>query len=62
MNKTLVIYSSKYGHTKKYAEWLAEDLSADICDDKNLKKEMLTTIPSYFSEVVCLREKIRQPF
>ena len=41
MNKTLVIYSSKYGHTKKYAEWLAEDLSADICDDKNLKKEML---------------------
>jgi len=43
MNKTLVIYSSKYGHTKKYAEWLAEDLNADICDDKNLKKEMLNS-------------------
>ena len=41
MNKTIVIYSSEYGHTKKYAQWLAEDLSADICDYKNFKKEML---------------------
>ena len=41
MNKTLIIYSSKYGHTKKYAQWLAEELNADICDDKSLKNKML---------------------
>jgi len=39
--KTLVIYNSKYGHTKKYAEWLAEDLDAAICDSKSLKPNML---------------------
>jgi len=41
MDKTLVIYSSKYGHTKTYAQWLAEELNADICDSKNLKNNML---------------------
>ena len=41
MGKTLVIYYSKYGHTKRYAQWLAEDLKADICIGKNLKSNML---------------------
>ena len=41
MNKILVIYSSKYGHTKTYAYWLAEELNADICDSKSLKNNML---------------------
>ena len=36
MDKILVIYYSKYGHTKKYAQWLAEELNADICEDKNI--------------------------
>jgi len=30
MAKTLVIYSSKYGSTRQYAEWIAEAVSADI--------------------------------
>ena len=30
--RSLVIYSSKTGFTKKYAKWLAEDLPADIVD------------------------------
>jgi menaquinone-dependent protoporphyrinogen IX oxidase len=30
MKNTLVIYNSKYGTTKKYAQWLAEELDADI--------------------------------
>jgi len=34
MAKAVVIYSSKYGATKKYAEWIAEALSADIFEDK----------------------------
>ena len=37
MNKTLVIYNSKYGYTERYAQWLAEALHADICKNKNLK-------------------------
>jgi len=41
MNMTLVIYISKYGHTKKYAQWLAEELNADICNGKDLKSSML---------------------
>ena len=41
MDKILVIYSSKYGHTKKYAQWLAEELNADICEGKNLNADEL---------------------
>jgi menaquinone-dependent protoporphyrinogen IX oxidase len=41
MNKTLVIYSSNYGHTKKYAQWLVEELNADICESENLKSKIL---------------------
>jgi hypothetical protein len=28
--KTIVIYKSKTGYTKQYAQWIAEELSADI--------------------------------
>ncbi len=28
--KTIVVYKSKYGYTKRYAEWIAEELSCDI--------------------------------
>lgn len=28
--KTIVVYRSKYGYTKKYAEWIAESLGCDI--------------------------------
>ena len=37
MSKIAVIYMSKYGATKKYAEWLGEDLSADVIELKNAK-------------------------
>jgi len=30
MKNIAVIYKSKYGSTKKYAEWLGEDLQADV--------------------------------
>lgn len=30
MGRTVVVYRSKTGFAKKYAEWLAEDLSADL--------------------------------
>ena len=41
MSKKLVVYNSKYGHTKQYAQWLAEELKADICNGKKLKKKEL---------------------
>ena len=40
--KTVVIYQSKTGFTKKYAEWIAEDLSADIFDVSKVSANMLT--------------------
>ncbi|MDF2884179.1 MAG: hypothetical protein K0R54_4746 [Clostridiaceae bacterium] len=39
--KTVVIYKSKTGFTKKYAEWIAEDLSADIFDASKVNINML---------------------
>jgi menaquinone-dependent protoporphyrinogen IX oxidase len=41
MAKTLVIYFSKYGTTKRYAEWIAEELNADICTVKEIKPQRL---------------------
>ena len=42
MNKCVVVYESKYGTTKKYAEWIAEDLGADIFARKAIAAETLT--------------------
>lgn len=39
--KTIVIYKSKYGSTKKYAEWIAEELGCEAVDSKNIKPEDL---------------------
>lgn len=40
--KTVVIYKSKTGYTKKYAEWIAEALSADIFEVANVEVNILT--------------------
>ncbi len=39
--KTIVIYKSKYGSTKAYATWIAEELSADLYEAKAVNAEML---------------------
>jgi len=41
MAKVLIMYYSKYGTTKKYAEWLASELDGTICDIKKIKQENL---------------------
>ena len=38
---TIVVYKSKYGSTKQYAEWIAEDLGCEALDAKNVKIEDL---------------------
>jgi len=40
--KTVVIYKSKTGFAKKYAEWISEELSADIFDASKVNVSMLT--------------------
>ncbi len=35
--KIIVIYKSKYGSTKTYANWIAEELSCKCIDAKNIK-------------------------
>lgn len=40
--KAIVVYKSKYGYTKKYAEWLAEGLGCDI-----MENAVLTDIAGY---------------
>ena len=36
--KSIVIYKSKYGSTKKYAEWIAKELSCEAVDAKDINK------------------------
>ena len=33
---TIVVYKSKYGSTKTYAEWIKEELNCDIADAKSV--------------------------
>jgi len=42
MSKILVMYYSENGTTKRYAEWLAAELSGDLYDIKNVKSDMLS--------------------
>ncbi len=37
MKKIAVVYQSKYGATRKYAEWIAEELSCDLFEGKDIK-------------------------
>lgn len=41
MSKIVVIYQSKYGATKKYAEWLAEELLCDLIETKKATIEQI---------------------
>ena len=41
MAKVLVMYHSNYGVTKKYAEWIASELNADIYSVNNINQSIL---------------------
>jgi len=36
MNKIVVIYKSKYGSTKRYAQWIAEETKSDIFESSEI--------------------------
>ncbi len=44
MNKTVVVFQSKYGSSKQYAQWIAEELSCDILNRETIKP---TDLESY---------------
>jgi menaquinone-dependent protoporphyrinogen IX oxidase len=37
MNRVVVIFKSKYGSTKKYAEWISDELNADLLEHSDVK-------------------------
>ncbi len=39
--KTVVVYKSMSGFTKKYAEWIAQELSADLSEAKKIDNDKL---------------------
>ena len=39
-NRTVVIYKTKYGSAKQYAQWLAEELKADLFESSRFAPEM----------------------
>lgn len=41
--KTIIIYNSQTGFTKRYAEWIAEATKADCLELSAAKKKDLTT-------------------
>lgn len=50
MNKGIIIYKSKYGATKKYAEWLAEDCGYDLIE---ITKANIKEVSEYNNIVFC---------
>lgn len=42
MPKTVVIYRSTSGFTKKYAEWIAEECKADLFDSRQIRPEKMS--------------------
>ena len=45
--KTLIIYTSQTGFTKKYSHWLADEMKADVCDLKEAKKKKEAFFDAY---------------
>lgn len=43
MNNAVVVFQSTYGSTKKYAQWIAEELSCALLERKNAKMADLQT-------------------
>ncbi len=50
MNNGIIIYKSKYGTTKKYAEWLAEEINYDLVE---FSKAKINQITKYENIILC---------
>ena len=50
MSKGIILYQSKYGSTKKYAQWLEEATGFEVMEVKKAKAD---TINGYDTVVLC---------
>jgi menaquinone-dependent protoporphyrinogen IX oxidase len=50
MSEILVLYKSKYGSTKQYAEWIAEDINADL---RELSTFDVSLLGNYSTVIFC---------
>lgn len=50
MEKGIIIYKSKYGTTKKYAEWLAKEIQYDIVE---ITKTNTKQVSHYLNIILC---------
>ncbi len=41
MGKKIVVYKSRYGSTKKYAEWISQQLEADLFEVDDIERDKL---------------------
>ena len=48
MDKTVVIYKSKHGSTKKYAEWIGEELECPVFSADDFSKKELEDYESIY--------------
>ena len=49
--KTLIIYTTQTGFTKRYAEWLAERMNGDLLDLKDAQKKNMAFFEDY--DAIC---------
>ena len=53
MSRGIILYQSKYGATKKYVDWLVEELGYDYVETKDAK------VCFWYCRVAILKEKYR---
>ena len=58
MKKVLVLYFSHYGSTKKYAEWIAEELNGDIYNLNNVNQNNLIEYDVIILGIALYPEKV----
>ena len=55
----IVTYNSKTGFTKKYAQWIAEELNCPIFEATKIKKsELQYTSCKNFTIIFCIKDRI----
>ena len=52
MDRTIVIYKSKYGATEKYAQWIGQELDCPVVSADDFNKKILKSTTTSSSEVV----------
>ena len=61
--KTLIVYTSQTGFTKKYAEWIAEKSQADLFNLKDVQKKKMSFFEEYDAIIYagwCMASKVVQ--